>query len=132
MRAIVVEPDGRLSWKDVADARAREGEVLLRVNAAGVNRADLLQAAGHYPPPPGASEILGMEVSGVIADVGDGVRYWAPGQEVCALLAGGGYAEFVAVPAPQVMPIPDGVDVITAAGLPEVACTVWSNLVMTA
>src|ERR1700758_3959061 len=132
MRAIVVEPDGRLSWKDVADARAREGEVLLRVRAAGVNRADLLQAAGHYPPPPGASEILGMEASGVITEIGEGVTEWVPGQEVCALLAGGGYAEQVAVPAPQVMPIPHGIDLVAAAGLPEVACTVWSNLVMTA
>jgi NADPH2:quinone reductase len=97
-----------------------------------VNRADLLQAAGHYPPPPGASEILGMEASGVITELGDGVTGWAQGQEVCALLAGGGYAEYVAVPAPQVMPVPSGVDLVTAAGLPEVACTVWSNLVMTA
>ena len=110
----------------------RSGEVLLRVRAAGVNRADLLQAAGHYPPPPGASEILGMEVSGTVAEVGDGITEWTPGQEVCALLAGGGYAEYVAVPAPQVMPVPQGVDVITSAGLPEVACTVWSNIVMTA
>ncbi len=100
--------------------------------AAGVNRADLLQAAGKYPPPPGASEIIGLEVSGTIAAVGDGVTGWSVGQPVCALLAGGGYAEFVAVPAGQVMPIPDAVDLHHAAGLPEVACTVWSNLVMTA
>ena len=104
----------------------------MQVRAAGVNRADLLQAAGHYPPPPGASETLGMEASGVIAEVGEAVTGWTTGQEVCALLAGGGYAEFVAVPAPQLMPIPEGVDVVAAAGLPEVACTVWSNLVMTA
>src|ERR1700757_5348224 len=101
MRAVVVNSAGQLAWEEVPDVRPGPGEVLLRVNAAGVNRADLLQAAGHYPPPPGASEILGMEVSGVIADVGDGVRYWAPGQEVCALLAGGGYGGFVAVPAPR-------------------------------
>ncbi len=104
----------------------------MQVRAAGVNRADLLQAAGHYPPPPGASETLGMEASGVIAEVGEAVTGWTTGQEVCALLAGGGYAEYVAVPAPQLMPIPEGVDVVAAAGLPEVACTVWSNLVMTA
>ena len=104
----------------------------MQVRAAGVNRADLLQAAGHYPPPPGASETLGMEASGVIAEIGEAVTGWTTGQEVCALLAGGGYAEFVAVPAPQLMPIPEGVDVVAAAGLPEVACTVWSNLVMTA
>ncbi len=104
----------------------------VRIRAAGVNRADLLQAAGHYPPPPGASEILGMEASGVIAAIGDGVTGWTPGEEVCVLLAGGGYAEYVIVPAPQVMPVPAGVDLADAAGLPEVACTVWSNLVMTA
>jgi putative PIG3 family NAD(P)H quinone oxidoreductase len=108
------------------------GEVLVKVAAVGVNRADLLQAAGHYPPPPGASELLGMEVSGVVAAVGDDVSGWSPGQEVCALLAGGGYAEYVAVPAGQLLPIPGGVDLQDAAGLPEVACTVWSNLVLTA
>src|SRR4051812_24384075 len=115
MRAVVVHSDDRLSWDEVPDVRPRAGEILLRVRAAGVNRADLLQAAGNYPPPPGASEILGMEASGVIAELGDGVTEWAPGQEVCALLAGGGYAEYVAVPAPQVMPVPHGVDVITSA-----------------
>ena len=108
------------------------GEVLVKVSAAGVNRADLLQAAGKYPPPPGASEIIGLEVSGTIAALGDGVTGWSVGQQVCALLAGGGYAEFVAVPAGQLMPIPDSVSLHHAAALPEVACTVWSNLVMTA
>ena len=132
MRAVVVESPEQLTWRDVPDARPGPGEVLIKVAAAGVNRADLLQAAGHYPPPPGASEILGMEASGVIAELGEGVPDWTPGQEVCALLAGGGYAEFVAVPAPQVMPLPAGVGLVAAAGLPEVACTVWSNLVMTA
>lgn len=97
-----------------------------------MNRADVLQAAGKYPPPPGASETIGMEVSGVIAEVGDGVTEWSVGQEVCALLAGGGYAEYVAVPAGQLLPIPSGVDLVDAAGLPEVACTVWSNLVLIA
>ncbi|GAA2571015.1 NAD(P)H-quinone oxidoreductase [Mycolicibacterium diernhoferi] len=100
--------------------------------AAGVNRADLLQAGGSYPPPPGASETLGLEVSGTIAEVGPGVAGWTVGQPVCALLAGGGYAEFVAVPAAQLMPVPDGVGLVEAAALPEVACTVWSNLMMTA
>lgn len=107
-------------------------EVLVEITAAGVNRADLLQAAGNYPPPPGASDILGLEVSGRIAAVGDGVSEWTVGQEVCALLAGGGYAESVIVPAAQVMPIPAGVSLPDAAALPEVACTVWSNLVMAA
>ncbi|CQD05860.1 quinone oxidoreductase [Mycobacterium europaeum] len=132
MRAIVAESPDQLSWQDVADISAGPGEVLIKVAAAGVNRADLLQAAGKYPPPPGASDIIGMEVSGVVAETGDGVTNWPAGQQVCALLAGGGYAEYVAVPAGQVMPIPDGVDLIDAAGLPEVACTVWSNLVLTA
>ncbi|UXA07033.1 NAD(P)H-quinone oxidoreductase [Mycobacterium sp. SMC-2] len=132
MRAIVAESPDQLSWQDVPDVSPGPGEVLIKVTAAGVNRADLLQAAGRYPPPPGASEIIGMEVSGVVAETGEGVTDWPVGQEVCALLAGGGYAEYVAVPAGQVMPVPDGVDLVDAAGLPEVACTVWSNLVMIA
>jgi NADPH2:quinone reductase len=130
MHAIVTTAGG-LIWQQVPDVRAGHGEVLIEVRAAGVNRADLLQADGKYPPPPGASEILGLEVSGVIAELGDGVSNLAVGQPVCALLAGGGYAEYVAVPAQQVMPIPDGVSLEESAGLPEVACTVWSNLVMT-
>jgi putative PIG3 family NAD(P)H quinone oxidoreductase len=132
MRAIVAESADRLIWQDVPDITAGEGEVLIEVSAAGVNRADLLQAAGKYPPPPGASETIGLEVSGKIAAVGEAVTQWSVGQQACALLAGGGYAEFVAVPAGQVMPIPDSVALHEAAGLPEVACTVWSNLMMTA
>lgn len=132
MRAIVAESPEQLSWQEVADVSAGPGEVVVKVAAAGVNRADVLQAAGKYPPPPGASETIGMEVSGVVAAIGDDVTEWSAGQEVCALLAGGGYAEYVAVPAGQVLPIPSGVDLVDAAGLPEVACTVWSNLVMTA
>jgi putative PIG3 family NAD(P)H quinone oxidoreductase len=132
MHAIVVESDDRLTWQEVPDIAPKAGEVLVKVIAAGVNRADLLQAAGSYPPPPGASEILGLEVSGTIAEVGEGVAGWSIGQPVCALLAGGGYAEFVAVPAGQVMPVPETVELHSAAALPEVACTVWSNLVMTA
>jgi len=132
MRAIVAESPEQLLWQDVPDASAGPGEVLIKVAAAGVNRADVLQAAGKYPPPPGASEIIGMEVSGTISDVGAEVTGWTVGQDVCALLAGGGYAEYVAVPAGQVMPIPAPLDVVDAAGVPEVACTVWSNLVMTA
>ncbi len=136
MRAIVAESPDQLVWQEVPDVAARPGEVLIKVAAAGVNRADVLQAAGKYPPPPGASEIIGMEVSGVIAEVaaevGSDVTDWSAGQEVCALLAGGGYAEYAAVPAGQVMPIPAGRRPVDAAGMPEVACTVWSNLVMTA
>ena len=132
MYAIVAESAEQLSWEQVPDVTPGHGEVLIKVSAAGVNRADLLQAAGRYPPPPGASELLGMEVSGVIAAVGEDAGHWSPGHEVCALLASGGYAEYAAVPAWQIMPIPDGVDVPDSAALPEVACTVWSNLAMAA
>ena len=132
MHAIVAKSADTLRWQEVPDVTAGPGEVLVKVTAAGVNRADLLQAAGLYPPPPGASELLGMEVSGVIEAVGDGVEDWSPGQEVCALLAGGGYAEYVAVPAGQLLPHPAGLDLVDSAGVPEVACTVWSNLVMEA
>jgi putative PIG3 family NAD(P)H quinone oxidoreductase len=132
MHAIVAAADGSLTWENVADIAPENGQILIRVHVAGVNRADLLQAAGKYAPPPGASHTIGLEVSGIIAAVGDGVTGWSVGQPVCALLAGGGYAEYVAVPAEQVMPIPDGTSLDEAAALPEVACTVWSNLVMTA
>lgn len=132
MRAIVVEDPSRLIWQEVPDVAAQSGEVVLEIFSAGVNRADLLQAAGHYPPPPGASSTLGLEVSGRIAELGEGVTGWAVGQPVCALLAGGGYAERVAVPAGQLMPVPEGVELHHAAALPEVACTVWSNVMMTA
>lgn len=132
MRAIVAESGTDLAWREVPDVTAADGEVVVDVVTAGVNRADLLQAAGHYPPPPGASTTIGLEVSGRISEVGAGVTAWTVGQPVCALLAGGGYAERVAVPAGQVMPIPDGVGLHEAAALPEVACTVWSNLGMTA
>ena len=132
MRAIVAESADQLSWQEIPQIRPQAGEVLIKVSAAGINRADLLQAAGNYAPPPGASQTIGLEVSGTVAEVGAGVARWTVGQQVCALLAGGGYAEFVTVPAGQVMPVPDGVPLDHAAGLPEVACTVWSNLIMTA
>jgi putative PIG3 family NAD(P)H quinone oxidoreductase len=132
MRAIVAHSSDRLEWEEVPDVSPAAGEVVVEVSTAGVNRADLLQAAGKYPPPPGASEVLGLEVSGTIAEVGEHVQGWQIGQTVCALLAGGGYAEFVAVPEGQLMPLPDNVALPHAAALPEVACTVWSNVVMTA
>lgn len=135
MRAITVsEPGGPevLQWTEVPDVTPGTGEVVIRVAATAVNRADVLQRQGNYPPPPGVSEILGLECSGEIAAVGDAVTGWKVGDQVCALLAGGGYAEYVAVPQTQLMPVPQGVDLRTAACLPEVACTVWSNLVMTA
>lgn len=121
-----------LSVSEVPDPIAGPGEVVIDVVAAGVNRADLLQRRGNYPPPKGASEILGLEVSGRISAVGPDASDWTVGDEVCALLAGGGYAEKVAVPAAQVLPVPAGVDLQTAAALPEVACTVVSNLILTA
>ncbi|MBW0016495.1 MAG: NAD(P)H-quinone oxidoreductase [Mycobacterium sp.] len=132
MHAIVAKSPDQLLWQEVPDVSPGPDEVLIKVAAAGVNRADVLQAAGKYPPPPGASETIGMEVSGFVVDVGPNVTEWTAGQEVCALLAGGGYAEFVVAPAGQVMPIPATVNLVDAAGLPEVACTVWSNLVLTA
>ena len=133
MYAIVVGEGGTpeaMKWAEVPDAVAGPGEVLVRVTAAGVNRADLLQRQGFYPPPPSAPEWMGLECSGVVTARGSGVSSVAVGDEVCCLLAGGGYAELVAVPIGQVMTIPRGVDLVNAAGLAEVACTVWSNLMM--
>jgi putative PIG3 family NAD(P)H quinone oxidoreductase len=132
MHAITVrEPGGPdvMEWTEVADPVAGPGEVVVDVVASAVNRADLLQRQGFYAPPPGASDIIGLECSGRIAALGEGVEGWQVGDEVCALLAGGGYAEKVAVPAAQLLPIPSGVDLVTAGGLPEVTCTVWSNIV---
>ena len=134
MYAITIpEPGGpkALVWAEVPDPEPGPGEVLIEVAATAVNRADLLQRQGFYPPPPGAPPYPGLECSGtVIARGADVESDWpAPGDEVCALLAGGGYAERVAVPAGQVLPIPRGVSVVDAAALPEAACTVWSNVI---
>src|SRR4051812_30880802 len=135
MRAVIVtEPGGPevLEWAEVPDPVCGAGEVIVDVEATAVNRADLLQRQGFYPPPPGASDILGLECSGVISEVGEGGTGWAGGDEVCALLTGGGYAERVAVPAGQLLPRPSGVELATAAALPEVTCTVWSNVFLLA
>jgi len=135
MRAIVAtEPGGPevLQLNEIPDAVAGPGEVLVRVAATAVNRADLLQRMGFYPPPPGAPDTIGLECSGTVEALGEGVAGWSVGDEVCALLAGGGYAELVAVPVGQVMPVPAGVSLVDAAALPEVACTVWSNVFMEA
>lgn len=135
MRAVVADGSGGpeiLSVAELPDPTPGPGEVLVEVAAAGLNRADLLQRQGFYPPPPGASEVIGMECSGTVAALGEGVEGWAVGDEVCCLLAGGGYASYVVVPAGQVMPVPAGVDLVTAAALPEVAATVWSNVFMVA
>ena len=135
MKAVTIrEPGGPdvLQLTEVDDVRLGRGEVLLDVAASAVNRADVMQRMGRYPPPDGAPPWPGLECSGTIAELGDGVDGWAVGDEVCALLGGGGYAERVAVPAGQLLPVPDGVDLVDAAGLPEVACTVWSNVFMSA
>ena len=135
MRAAVAAGTGGpevLSVGEVDAPRPAAGEVLIEVVATAVNRADTLQRQGFYPPPPGASETIGLECSGRVAGLGEGVTGWSVGDEVCALLAGGGYAEQVAVPVGQVMPVPGGVSLVEAAGLPEVAATVWSNVFMTA
>src|SRR3954469_2359300 len=135
MRAVTIsEPGGPevLGWDEVPDPVCGPGEVLVDVTAAAVNRADLLQRQGHCPPPPGASEVLGLECSGVISAIGDGVTGWSVADEVCALLSGGGYAQRVAVPAGQLLPKPAGVELATAAALPEVTCPVWANVFMLA
>ncbi len=135
MRAAVTSGTGGpdvLSVGDVAEPTPAAGEVLLDVVATAVNRADTLQRQGFYPPPPGAPDTIGLECSGRVAALGEGVEGWSVGDEACALLAGGGYAERVAVPVGQVMPVPAGVSLLEAAALPEVAATVWSNVFMTA
>lgn len=135
MRAVAYEGAGGREVVAVQDRPVPSpgpGEVVIRVAAAGINRADLLQRAGNYPVPEGASDLPGLEVSGTIEEAGAGVGNWDFGTPVCALLAGGGYAEYVAVPTGQVVPVPDGVSLTDAAGLPEVAATCWSNLVMAA
>nr|WSX78051.1 NAD(P)H-quinone oxidoreductase [Streptomyces sp. NBC_00899] len=131
MRAITIsEPGGpdALVLADVPDPVPASGEVLVEVSASAVNRADVLQRMGFYDPPPGASRYPGLECSGRIAALGPGVTGWVVGDQVCALLSGGGYAEKVAVPVGQLLPVPRGVDLVTAAALPEVTATVWSNV----
>ncbi|MGO4457632.1 NAD(P)H-quinone oxidoreductase [Streptomyces sp. M-16] len=135
MHAITIEQPGgpeALVWAEVPDPVAGEGQVLVEVAASAVNRADVLQRQGFYDPPPGASRHPGLECSGRIVALGPGVSGWSVGDEVCALLSGGGYAERVAVPVGQLLPVPAGVDLVAAAALPEVVCTVWSNVFMVA
>ncbi|MDO4761846.1 MAG: NAD(P)H-quinone oxidoreductase [Corynebacterium sp.] len=128
MKAISVTDDKKLALIDTPTPTLKEGEVLVRVHAAGVNRADILQAAGHYPPPEGESEIIGLECAGIIEDPGTTNR--SKGEPVACLLAGGGYAEYAAVPEGQLMPIPQGYSFAEAAAVVEVATTVWSNIGM--
>lgn len=135
MRAVVAPHPGgpeALEVVDLPDLAPGPGQVVLDIVASGLNRADLLQRQGFYPPPPGESDVLGLECSGTVRAVGEGVDGWHPGDPACALLAGGGYATQVAVPAGQLMPVPTGVDLVTAAALPEVAATVWSNVFLVA
>lgn len=131
MQAIEISEDGgpevlKPGMRPVPAPQAQE--VLIRVAAAGVNRPDVAQRKGVYPPPPGASDIPGLEVAGEIVALGEGVAGWQVGDAVCALVAGGGYAEYVAAPAPQVLPVPEGLSTVQAAGLPETFFTVWSNI----
>src|SRR6266571_3071227 len=131
MHAIVITTPGGpdvLQWIEVPDPEPGHGELLIDIAASAVNRADLMQRQGLYPPPPGAPPYPGLECSGRIRAVGDGVADWRPGDEVCALLSGGGYAEQVVVPAGQVLPVPPKVSVTMAAAFPETACTVYSNV----
>jgi NADPH2:quinone reductase len=131
MRCIEISAPGGpevLTPVERPDPVARDGELLIAVEAAGVNRPDILQRRGHYPPPPGASDIPGLEVAGTVAAIGHGVRNWQPGDRVCALVSGGGYATLCVAPAPQCLPIPAPLDFIAAAAVPETFFTVWTNV----
>ena len=131
MRAIVINdpgPASRLRWVEVPDPILGSGEVLVEVHATALNRADLMQRAGRYPPPPGASEVLGLEMAGRIAALGEGVVGWSVGERVCSLMPGGGYAELAAVPASMLMRVPERLSMAEAAGLPEVFLTAFSAL----
>jgi len=131
MRAIEIERPGGPEVLRLAEhpmPAPGDSEVLIKVAAAGVNRPDIMQRKGHYPPPPGASDILGLEVAGTVTAIGANVADWKPGDQVCALVAGGGYAEYCAAPAPQCLPIPRGLTAVEAAALPETFFTVWSNV----
>jgi len=132
MRYVAYGADGTAASLHLAEAPTpapAAGQVLIEVHCAGVNRPDIMQRQGRYPPPPGASPILGLEVAGVIAKLGEGVVGWQLGQPVCALVPGGGYADYCVTPAGQVLALPTGLDMAQAAGLPEVWFTVWANLV---
>ncbi|MER5838381.1 NAD(P)H-quinone oxidoreductase, partial [Streptomyces sp. NPDC002130] len=129
MRAIVVDERKNLAVEEVPTPTPAPGEVLIRVAAAGINRGDVMQRQGLYPPPPGISDIMGLEISGTVVALGPDVAGPALGDEVCALIAGGGYAEYAVAPASQLLPVPAGVTLIDSAALPEVASTVWSTIV---
>ncbi|MEX6689190.1 NAD(P)H-quinone oxidoreductase [Danxiaibacter flavus] len=132
MKAVLITQPGApevLKLQEYAEPKPGDDEVLIKVKAAGLNRADVAQRQGNYPPPPGAPvDVPGMEVSGVVTECGIAVTMWKPGDEVCALIAGGGYAEYVAVKEGQCLPVPGGISLADAAGLPETIFTVWSNV----
>ena len=135
MRAIIISTAGSpgvLRVEDRPMPAIGTADVLVRVEAAGVNRPDIMQRLGKYAPPPGASDVPGLEIAGTIERAGDGVTRWRAGDRVCALVAGGGYAEYCAVPEPQCLPIPSGLDRIRAAAIPETYFTVWTNLFQSA
>jgi len=125
---VIVAGEQQVQWQHRPQPQIAADEVLIKVAYSGMNRADLMQLAGHYPPPPGASDVLGLEVSGVVHAVGTDVGAFKVGDRVCALLTGGGYAEYVAVPAAQVLPVPKGMDLAQAAGICEVFATAWYNV----
>ena len=128
MKAIVVEEQQALAWKEVDTPQPGLNEILIRVQATAINRADLMQRRGLYPPPPGASDIMGLECAGVVEALGEGVSRFSIGDQVCALLAGGGYAEFASVDEGSAVPMPEGLSFDEAAALPEVYATAWLNL----
>jgi len=129
MKAILIN-NGKMTWAEAPKPNFKNSEVLIKVKATAINRADLAQKAGLYPPPPGASEILGLECSGIIEKVGKNVKNRRVGEQVTALLAGGGYAEYVSCPEEQVLPIPKNLTLIESAAIPEVFATCWLNLFM--
>lgn len=131
MKAILVNADNSLSWSDVADPIIKSEEVLVEIHCAALNRADLMQRAGDYPPPPGCPEWMGLEISGVIVEMGDEAKAksdWKIGDKVCALLGGGGYAEYVAVKYDMLMPVPENCTMVEAAAIPEAFATAYLNL----
>ncbi len=132
MKAILVSENKQLLWSEVADPVLQDHDVLVKVRAAGLNRADLLQRQGKYPPPPGCPEWMGLEIAGEVVETGRDVTRWKPGDSVCALLGGGGYAEFAAVPESMLMPIPRGLSMEEAAALPEACATAYLNLFLEA
>ena len=127
MKAVLVDQESNLSWGEADRPQINADEILVKVHATAINRADLMQRRGMYPAPAGASEIMGLECAGEVVEIGESVSSWNVGDKICALLAGGGYAEYVAIPAINAMPIPSGLSMNEAAALPEVFATAWLN-----